>query len=285
MTLEESYEQAQNITKSRAKNFYFGIRLLPKVKRDSLCAVYAFFRESDDISDDEKRVNRRQQLYEWKSLVRKSKSERTNTNPILPAFYDTLTKYSIPPTYFEELLDGTLSDLTVSRYQNFDELYSYCYRVASTVGLVCLHIFGFDGSDIALKQAEERGIAFQLTNILRDVKEDGERGRIYLPLSDFSSFGITEADFLTGAESESMKEFLKFQIERAYRYYDSSAPLASRVDPESRPSLQAMTQIYRTLLGKVDTLGTDIFKQRASLSKLEKIALAGKTAVASLKRA
>ena len=285
MTLQESYRQATAITKNRAKNFYFGIRLLPKEKRDSLCAVYAFFRESDDLSDDESVPNRRERLLEWRGLVTGPNGESRNNNPILPAFYDTINKYSIPQIYFEELLDGTISDLTVSRYQNFDELYSYCYRVASTVGLVCLHIFGFDGSEYALKQAEERGIAFQLTNILRDVKEDGERGRIYLPLAELETFQLTETDFLNGQDSVPMENFLRFQIQRANEYYAKSASLTERVDPDSRASLAAMTQIYQAVLTKVETLGTRVFQERASLSKLEKIALASKTAISSLKGA
>ena len=201
------------------------------------------------------------------------------------AFYDTVDKYQIPTNYFEELIDGTTSDLTVTRYQTFEELYGYCYKVASTVGLVCLHIFGFDGSQEALDQAEARGIAFQLTNILRDVKEDGERGRIYLPLDDLTRFGIAEEQFLQGQPHPEMKNFLDFQIERAKSYYLKSQQLVGRVDPESRASLEAMTQIYRAVLGKVEDLGLKVFQQRASLSKMEKLALAGKTALSgALKR-
>lgn len=281
MTLEDSYNAAQAITKERAKNFYFGIRLLPKEKRQSLCAVYAFFRESDDLSDDEAITNKSERLARWKLLVH-PQADGSADEGILPAFYDTVAKYSIPTSYFEELLDGTMSDLSVTRYQSFDDLYLYCYKVASTVGLVCLHIFGFDGSEEALKQAEERGIAFQLTNILRDVKEDGERGRIYLPLEDLKRFSLSEEQFLSGTASPQLEEFLSFQIERAKRYYDQSASLSERVDPESRASLQAMTKIYRALLGKVESMGPKVFQERARLSKLEKLALAGKTALSGL---
>lgn len=282
MDLEASYRRAQNITKDRAKNFYFGIRLLPREKRESLCAVYAFFRESDDLSDDDQIADKSERLARWRAAVR-VKPENIPDDSILPAFYDTLQKFSIPERYFEELIDGTTSDLTVSRYQTFDELYDYCYKVASTVGLVCLHIFGFDGSPEALKQAEERGIAFQLTNILRDVKEDGERGRIYLPLEDLARFGLNERAFLEGRESEELKTFLKFQVDRAKEYYRRSSSLAERVDPESRASLEAMTSIYRALLTKVEEMGCRVFQERASLSKLEKLALAGKTAISALK--
>lgn len=282
MTLEESYGACQNITKQRAKNFYFGIRLLPKEKRDSLCAVYSFFRVSDDLSDDAQLENKAERLAHWRSLVRNPPAQPTDT-PLLPAFYDTLSKYSIPQTYFEELIDGTTSDLSVTRYQTFEELYSYCYKVASTVGLVCLHIFGFDGSEEALKQAEARGIAFQLTNILRDVKEDGERGRIYLPLDDLERFQLTEHDFLQAQKSSAMEDFLRYQIDRAKAYYLLSDPLREHVEQESRPSLDAMTQIYRTLLMKIESMGLEVFQKRATLSKMEKLTLAGKTALSSIK--
>lgn len=284
MELEESYNRAQEITKKRAKNFYYGIKLLPKEKRDSLCAVYAFFRESDDLSDDDAVVDKAERLARWKRLVRPQPQETPEANSILPAFYDTVTKYDIPEAYFEELIDGTTSDLSIIRYPTFDELYDYCYKVASTVGLVCLHIFGFDGSQEALKQAEARGIAFQLTNILRDVKEDGERGRIYLPQEDLAAFGLTEEQFLCGNSCPQLENFLSFQIERAKAYYTKSENLAERVDPESRASLEAMTKIYRAVLSKVESMGCKVFRERASLSKLEKLALAGQTAFSSLKR-
>lgn len=282
MTLEHSYKKAEEITRERAKNFYYGIRLLPKKKRDALCAVYAFFRESDDLSDDEQITNKEERLRRWHALVRQPPSDAPPES-ILPAFYHTVEHYNIPHRYFEELIEGTLSDLTVTRYETFEELYDYCYKVASTVGLVCLHIFGFDGSETALKQAEERGIAFQLTNILRDVKEDGDRGRIYLPLAELRAAGLTEEQFLQGARSEEMDRFLQMQVERAKEYYARSETLTERVDRESRPSLEAMTRIYRAVLNKVEQMGTDVFSRRASLSKMEKIALAGKSALSALK--
>lgn len=280
--LKESYKACQQITRERAKNFYYGIKLLPQEKRDSLCAVYAFFRQSDDLSDDENIPNKAERLARWKELVHPG--PEADENPVLPAFYDTVQKFSIPTRYFEELLDGTTSDLTVTRYETFDELYGYCYKVASTVGLVCLHIFGFDGSEVALSQAEARGIAFQLTNILRDVKEDAERGRIYLPLEDFRRFSISQEQFLQGHASSEMEQFLAFQIDRAKDYYRKSQNLAERVAPESRASLQAMTEIYRAVLGKVEELGLGVFERRASLSKMEKIALVGRTALSGAYR-
>jgi phytoene synthase len=279
--LQDSYTACRVITKERAKNFYFGIRLLPYERRDSLCAAYAFFRIADDLSDDEAIVDKDQRLEHWKALVRET-PENAERHPILPAFYDSVRKYSIPHHYFEELLDGTTSDLTVTRYATFDDTYRYCYRVASTVGLVCLHVFGFDHSPEALAQAEARGIAFQLTNILRDVAEDGGRGRIYLPLEDLARFEVSQDEFLAGQPSAKLEALLAFEIERAKSYYERSATLSQRVNKESRASLDAMTGIYRALLTKIESMGPRVFRERAKLSKLEKLSLAGKTALSGL---
>lgn len=279
MTLQDSYAACRDITKERAKNFYFGIRLLPQERRDSLCACYAFFRISDDLSDDETITDKDERLALWRANVR----EVAWPHPVLPAFHDTVEKFVIPQRYFEELLDGTTSDLTVTRYQTFAELYQYCYRVASTVGLVCLHVFGFDGSQEALAQAEARGIAFQLTNILRDLSEDAQRGRIYLPQEDLRRFGVSEAEFLAGLDSPQLQALLAFEVERAKDYYEKSSGLSPKVHSESRASLEAMTQIYRALLSKIEGMGSQVFRQRAKLSKIEKLALAGKTALSGLR--
>lgn len=275
MTLIESFAASRALTQERAKNFYFGIRLLPEEKRDALCAVYAYFRICDDLSDDENVLGKEDRLRQWRSFLQPDPSHAKH-HAILPAFYHTCERYQIPDVYFHDLLDGTVSDLTVTRYQNFEDLYRYCYRVASTVGLVCLHVFGFDGSATALAAAEARGIAFQLTNILRDVSEDSERGRIYLPLEDLERFGLTETDFLAGIPTTSFEPFLTFQVERAKHYYDLSQNLVDHVEQDSRSCLQAMTRIYEALLLKIKDLGPRIFQERARLNKLEKITIAGK---------
>lgn len=282
MSLSESYAACRAITKERAKNFYYGIRLLPEQRRDALCAAYAFFRISDDLSDDLAISDKDVRLARWKALVQES-PENEREHPILPAFYHAVRTYQIPHRYFEELLEGTTSDLTVTRYPSFADTYRYCYQVASTVGLVCLHVFGFDHSPEALAQAEARGVAFQLTNILRDLAEDAERGRIYLPLEDLERFEVSEQEFLSGTASPRLQALLSFEIERAKKYYKESAPLVERVDKESRASLEAMTGIYRALLGKVESMGTRVFQERARLSRLEKLSLAGKTALSGLK--
>lgn len=283
LPLTASYAACRALTKERAKNFYYGIRLLPEERRDALCAVYAFFRICDDLSDEDGEVDQAGRLTRWRLLLQNSPNHASE-HDILPAFYHAVERFQIPHRYFEELLDGTLSDLTVNRYPTFEQTYRYCYQVASTVGLVCLHVFGFDGSPEALEQAEARGIAFQLTNILRDVAEDAQRGRIYLPLDELERFGLREQDILSCSPGPGWEAFLAFQVARARTYYDASAPLASRVDRESRASLEAMTTIYRTLLDKIERLGARVFQERARLTALEKMSLASKTLAAGLRQ-
>lgn len=179
------------------------------------------------------------------------------------------------------MIDGVECDLQKTRYANFEELYQYCYRVASTVGLVCLHVFGFDGSEEALRQAEHRGIAFQLTNILRDVAEDVGLGRIYLPQDELARFGVTTKRSSKRSPSRDSSIFFAFKSIGLREYYTRSEALLERVDPGSRASLGAMTSIYRQLLEKVSQLGPKVLTKRASLSLAEKLKLAGETLVNS----
>ncbi len=268
VSLDESYKRCEAVTKARARNFYYGIRLLPEERRKSLCAVYAFFRRCDDIVDGSVDGDRKQLLARWRSSI---EPESDVDDPILPAFYDTIRKFDIPKRYFGELLDGVESDLRVRRYKNFSELYRYCYQVASTVGIVCIHIFGFDGSKQALQEAEYRGIAFQLTNILRDISEDASNGRVYLPLEDLEKFKVSIDALTAGQPEQGFKSLLEFEVERARKYYELSAPLSEKVAKESRPALEGMTRIYRGLLEKIAVMGEEILKTKPCLSKLEKV--------------
>lgn len=270
--LEQSFRHCAEVTRKRAQNFYFGIKLLPSERRAALCACYAFFRYCDDVSDEEG-SGQAELLGRWKEAV--DPANHTDPSPILPAFHDTVVKYAIPQRYFRELIEGAELDLVKNRYATFQELYDYCYRVASTVGLVCIHIFGFDGSAEALLQAEHRGIAFQLTNILRDVAEDAERGRIYLPLEDLAKFQVTPEAVLAGRPEPGFADLIAFEVGRARDYYQRSEPLLDRIEGVSRPALQAMTRIYRQLLEKVSELGPQVLTTRASLTRMEKLKLAG----------
>lgn len=276
--LEDSYRYCEKITKERAKNFYYGIRLLPPDRRRSLCAMYAFFRYCDDVSDGDIPGPRSELLDRWRSKIEPGDP---GDSMILPAFYDARIKHAIPAEYFHSMIDGVAADLSKTRYATFEELYHYCYCVASTVGLVCVHVYGFDGSAEALKMAEWRGIAFQLTNILRDVSEDLGLGRVYLPADELAALGLSEDNLKAGQPSEVLSTFLASQVARARAYYAQSDALNERVDPASRKSLQAMTNIYRALLEKVSSMGVKVLRQRARLSTVEKLTIAGRSLLAA----
>lgn len=278
LALEDSYRHCEKITKERAKNFYYGIRLLPPEKRRSLCAMYAFFRYCDDVSDGEVAGSKADLLKRWRLAI---DDEESGDSLTLPAFYDAKRKHAIPSDYFHSMIDGVESDLVKDRYANFSELYQYCYCVASTVGLVCVHVYGFDGSQQALEMAEARGIGFQLTNILRDVSEDLTLGRIYLPQDELAGAGLSEEDLKNGASTPRLESFLRAQVERAQSYYQKSQGLEERVEASSRSSLVAMTRIYRALLDKVGEMGVQVLKKRARLSTVEKLKIAGKTLLGS----
>ncbi|MGH9661468.1 MAG: phytoene/squalene synthase family protein, partial [Bryobacteraceae bacterium] len=179
---------------------------------------------------------------------------------------DTVTRFGIPRAYLYEMIDGVSTDLEPRRIATFDELYRYCYQVASVVGLATIHVFGFDSPDAPLL-AEKCGVAFQLTNILRDVREDADRGRVYVPAEDLARFGVEAGDLRPGA---AFRDLLRFEADRARRYYDESRPLLELVDPPSRPALRALVEIYSRLLQKVERAGDGVLQRRVSLSVLEK---------------
>jgi phytoene synthase len=178
-------------------------------------------------------------------------------------------RFSIPHVYFREMIAGQLSDLEPRRVETFDQLYAYCYRVASVVGLTIVHILGFD-TPRALPLAEKCGVAFQLTNILRDIREDAERDRIYLPIEDLRRFGVSEHDLRAGNRSEAFLRLMQFEADRARAYYDEAAPLLDLIHPRSRPSLWALIAIYSGLLERIRRTNFDVFTRRVRLTALEK---------------
>jgi len=255
----ESYTLAERIARQRARNFYYSFLLLPREKRLAMCAIYAFMRECDDLSDAEGvggAEARKAALERWRWDLDATLDGRTADNSIWPAFADTVKRYGIPKKYFHEMIDGVESDLDARKIANFDDLYRYCYHVASVVGMTIIHIFGFE-SEKALELAEKCGVAFQLTNILRDVREDSENGRSYLP----------EDELLTHGE---MKALLRSLGGRAQAYYRESRPLLELVHRDSRASLWALMEIYRRLLEKIEAADYDVFSRRIRLSALEK---------------
>jgi phytoene synthase len=243
--------------------------------------MYAFMRYCDDIADSHHPpTSKADALRQWRDALTGALKGDYGESRILPAFADSVQKYSIPATYFYELIDGAEMDLSVNRYQTFDDLYQYCYRVASVVGLVCIHIFGFQ-DDQAKNYAESCGIAFQLTNILRDVKEDAEHGRIYLPLEDMEAAGYSEDDLSHFMLDDRFRQLMKIEAQRAHGYYERGTGLLGYVDPVSRPCLAAMIGIYSSLLTKIESKGYDVFSKRISLSAREKISIAARSTLAS----
>jgi len=265
--LEASYAHCRAVAKARAKNFYYSFILLDPDRKNAMCAVYAFMRYCDDLSDEPGAG--REPLDRWKAALTDALAGKFDAYPAWPAFHDTVSRYAIPPRYFYEMIEGVSSDLVPRRIATFDELYRYCYQVASVVGLSIIHIFGFE-SPAALPLAEKCGVAFQLTNILRDIREDAGRGRCYLPAEDLQRFGVTAEELTAGTRSSNFSQLMRFEVERARRYYTESAPLLELIDPHSRPSLRALVGIYSRLLERIEELDYDVFSRRVALSSLEK---------------
>lgn len=275
--LAQSYRICDQIARTKARNFYYGFMLLPRERRHALSVMYAFFRACDDYSDEAGTTEeKRRALDEWRGKLQSAYDEparAASLGPIFPAFADAVARYGIPARYFHDLLDGTLADLEKFTYDTFEETYGYCYRVASTVGLVCVHIFGFDGTQEALQMAEWCGIAFQLTNIMRDVEEDVHLGRIYLPQEDLRRFDLTGEDLARATQDGRFDRLMAFEAARAHDYYDRSAPLLDHIDPVSRAGFAAMVTIYRSLLRKIEREQFRVYGRRVKLSTTEKLKL------------
>ena len=283
--LDHAYAVCKGIARRSAKNFYYGFLVLPAEKRNAFCAVYAFMRHADDISDDPDLDPRdkRQKLSEWLESANAVFSGKATDDPVLMALADTQKRFNIPTDLFEKLVYGTSLDLDVPPpsgvpalvCHTFEELQRYCYYVASVVGLVSIRIFGYTDSKAEML-AEDCGLAFQLTNIIRDVKEDAGMGRIYLPEEDLQRFGLSQQHFapqnLTGSQAAAeLKPVLEFEAQRAWRYYESAKWLMELIDDDSRPALWVLVEIYSRLLKRIAERNYDVFSQRVQLSLREKL--------------
>src|SRR3954471_7175730 len=247
--LAHAYAVCRGIARRAAKNFYFSFLVLPKEKRDAICAVYAFMRNADDITDDTSVPydERRQKLALWLQSAKQVFEGTISDDPVLYALSDAQHRFAIPADLFDQLVSGTAMDLepeSYSQFQTFEDLHRYCYYVASVVGLVCIRIFGYrDPKAEAL--AERLGIAFQLTNVIRDVKEDAALGRVYIPQEDFARFGVSDSSTPTSPEEKkNWQALLAFQAGRAREFYGSATELLPLMDADSRPALWALVTIY-----------------------------------------
>lgn len=254
-SLAASLTLCERITSYRARNFHYGMRLVPEPKRSAMYAIYAWMREADDLADEagdeaSKRAALDQFRADTMSMVSPDNEAADQAYGIWPAVRWAVIGYSIPTDYLHTMIDGQALDLQVARYRTFDALYEYCYKVASVVGMCCLEIWEYRGDEETRQLAEWRGIAFQLTNILRDVMEDAQRNRVYLPAEDFDLYELNPSHFTLGKPEESIDGLLRV-AQRAEEHYEKSAALDSHVHPDGRACLWAMTRIYRGLLDKI----------------------------------
>ncbi len=292
LQLRAAYGVCRHIARSAAKNFYYGFLVLPAPKRNALSAVYAFMRHADDISDDLSipAQQRREKLEEWINGLRRVVAGEPTDDAVLFALADSQKLYKIPIELLEKLVHGTAMDVPSQgtppkpapgegvgqlQYETFDQLYDYCYHVASVVGLICIRIFGYRDPR-AEKLAEQTGVAFQLTNIIRDVKEDAEMGRVYLPKEDLARFGVEASLLANAAASASLRPVLEFEAARAREFYRAADELLPLVDEDSRPALWTLVEIYRRLLEKIATGNYDVYSGRIRLSTAEKVAVLSK---------
>lgn len=276
ISVAESYERCVAIARARAKNFYYSFLVLPKQKRLAMCAVYAFMRECDDLSDEAGAS--REALDGWREQLDLALDGGEVEHPIWPAFVDAVVRYRIPRSYLYDMIEGVTSDLSFSQPQSFQDLYTYCYRVAGVVGLTITHIFGFQSAKV-LEMAEKCGIAFQLTNILRDVGEDAGLGRSYLPVDLMRQYGVAEEDLKKGQVSPRLHALLEDLGNRAREYYQFSRPMIEMVDRDSRSSLWALIEIYSRLFGRIEASGFEVLRARHRLPTWEKLSIVAMAAV------
>ena len=284
LTLARAYAACRSIAKREAKNFYYAFVALPLERRNAICAIYAFMRRADDLADDETlpREERRRLLDAWLAAWRAAAAGEATSDPVFLAVRDATLRFKIPLELLDELVAGVTMDLdhaptgAPDTYATFADLYRYCYLVASVVGLVCIRIFGYRDPR-AEKLAEETGIAFQLTNILRDVAEDAARNRVYLPLDELTVHGVSLESLLHRAPAApptvSERSLLEAIAKRAEDYYRSARELLPLIDPESRPALWVLVAIYHSLLKRIERADYDVFTRRASVPLLQKLAI------------
>lgn len=294
--LAMAYSVCSGIARASARNFYYAFLVLPHAKRRALCAVYAFMRRCDDISDDPTlpRRERRSHLEAWLEALHRAQAGEATDDPILLALTDTQRRFQIPAEFLDQLAFGTLMDVPeggpdqgaerdqttpagepLVQYRTFKDLYLYCYHVASVVGLVCIKIFGYR-DETAEHLAERCGIAFQLTNIIRDVKEDAAMGRVYLPLEDLQRFELAPNDLQDSPDRARLRSLLAMEADRARDFYKSGHELLPLVSEDSQPALWVLVTIYQRLLEKIAQRQYDVFGGKIRLTRFEKFRILGK---------
>ena len=267
-SLHSAYKQAERITAEHSKSFHFASGLLPEEKRSAVRALYAFCRTVDDIVDESMDAECEVQLDYWRGMV--ENASFLDSDLVAAAWADTLARYHIPRHYALQLIDGVSRDLLQTRYQTFDELATYCYGVASTVGLMSMYIVGFKTNE-AIPYAIKLGVALQMTNILRDVGEDYKNGRLYLPRQEMVFYGIREDDIAEGRLTDNWRQFMKFQIDRTRQLYQESWLGVKMLEREGQLSIGAASVFYSGILDEIEKNDYDVFTCRASLSTWGKV--------------
>jgi phytoene synthase len=288
ISLADSYSHCHDIARASHSNFYYAFFLLPKPKRDALAALYAFMRLVDDVADMgadlatkqrelakwrtalDQSITGQEQLFDGNAALDSPATALSGAAQVLPALVDTIQRYKMPTRYLHDLISGAEMDLTVQAYATFDRLREYCYRVAGTVGLTCTHVFAFTDAR-ALDLAEKLGLAFQLTNIIRDMHEDYEVRRVYLPEEDLARYGVSREDFGRNEATLGVRELLRFEAERAWQLYEEGAALLGLIEADSRGALWLLVRTYSALLERIESLDFAVFGERVRLSKAEKM--------------
>src|SRR5437660_3753689 len=292
-SIAQSYQNCHDIARAARSNFYYAFYLLPKPKRDGLAALYSFMRLVDDVADEGTDVARKQRgLAKWRAAFDEAVTSHsqlfdgTAAKPlpgeplfgvaeVLPALLDTMRRFHMPARYLHDLISGAEMDLTIKTYPTFDRLREYCSRVAGTVGLTCTHVFGFSDPR-ALDLAEKLGLAFQLTNIIRDVRDDYAMGRVYLPAEDLAQYNVAPDDFARAQATLGIRDLLRFEAERAWQLYEEGSALLGLIDADSRGALWLLVHTYSALLARIESLDFAVFGERVRLPKAEKMMFVAK---------
>ena len=276
VSLDRSVSFCRSLARRSGRNFYYSFLTLPSSKRDDMCVLYSFMRLSDDLVDDQAvdAFRRSSQLDDWRSWLRLALEEDRYEHPVFPALAELVDRCRLPHRYLHSVLDGIEMDLQPVRFDTVSELERYCYHVAGVVGLCCIHVWGFDGTE-ATDLAVDCGTAFQLTNILRDLREDLQQGRVYLPTEDWQQFGCSPHDVLANGIHDDFEELIRFEVERTRTFYARGRELLHRLSPEGVPILSAMLRIYGGILDQIDRRPADILVRRIGLSRLRKLLIAG----------
>ncbi len=266
---QRAYSQCEMVTREHSRTFFIASALLPQEQKQAMRALYAFCRVSDDLVDRNP-DNKAQSLADWRQ--RSLLATPPEDDFVAWAWVDARTRYQIPRQYAEQLLDGIATDLTQSRYETFDELAHYCYAVASTVGLMAMHIVGYSGKE-AIPYAVKLGVGLQMTNILRDVAEDWRNGRLYLPQNELAAHGLTEQDIENGVVDDRWRAFMRFQIDRTRRLYAEALPGVAYLGRRGRFAVGAAAELYQAILDDIEASDYDVYTRRAHVKDSRKLSL------------